>query len=235
MKTIGMIGGTSWVSTVDYYRYINQLTNERLGGNESAQMIIHSVNYGETIRLTMEGKLDQVLSILTDACKGLETAGADFIILGANTMHRFYPEVEAAVNIPVIHIARVTAEAIKRAGLTRIGLLGTKFTMELPFYTEILKEYGIETFIPEKDERDFLQRTISDELGKGIFTSATRERYIAIIRSLADKGAEGVILGCTEIPMLISAEESPLPSFDTTMLHSKAAVDFALEGITAAV
>jgi aspartate racemase len=228
MKTIGIIGGISWLSSIDYYRIINEQINQRLGGVEAGRIILYSVNFGEVKALTLQDDWDALARMVSDAARKLQNAGADCLLIGANTMHKIAGEVQKAISVPLIHIAQVTAAAVQSAGIKKVALLGTRYTMEFDFYPEKLREYGIDTIIPESDDREYVNASIYNELGKGIFTDAMREQYKKIIGRLADKGAEGVILGCTEIPMLIKQADSPIPVFDTTWLHATAAVNFAL-------
>lgn len=228
MKTIGFIGGISWLSSIDYYRIINEQINQRLGGVEAGRIILYSVNFGEVKALTLQDDWDALARMVSDAARKLQNAGADCLLIGANTMHKIAGEVQKAISVPLIHIAQVTAAAVQSAGIKKVALLGTRYTMEFDFYPEKLREYGIDTIIPESDDREYVNASIYNELGKGIFTDAMREQYKKIIGRLADKGAEGVILGCTEIPMLIKQADSPIPVFDTTWLHATAAVNFAL-------
>jgi aspartate racemase len=228
MKTIGLIGGTSWVSTIDYYRCINKEVNNRMGGNESAKIILHSVNYGEIVTLTQQGDWDGIAAIIIAAAQKLEQSGADCLLLCANTMHRIAARVQAAVAIPLIHIADVTAKAIRQQKALAVLLLGTRYTMHGEFYPERLNQYGVGLFVPDEEETEFINNSIYAELGKDIFLPATKERYIAIIEKYKQKGAAGVILGCTEIPLLLQQSDCPVPVFDTLVLHATAAVDFAL-------
>jgi aspartate racemase len=227
MKTIGLIGGTSWVSTIDYYRLINKEVNKRRGGNESAKIILHSVNYGEIVTLTQQGDWKGIAAIMCAAAKNLEMSGADCVLLCANTMHRIAKEVQAAITIPLIHIADVTAKAIQQQKATAVLLLGTQYTMQGEFYPERLNQYGIGLFVPDEEETAYINNSIYNELGKDIFLPATKERYIAIINKYKAKGAAGVILGCTEIPLLLQQQDCSVPVFDTLQLHAIAAVDFA--------
>jgi aspartate racemase len=228
MKTIGLIGGLTWYSTISYYRFINQEINERLGGDEAARIILYSVNYGEIKKLTQAGDWKGILAIISEAAKKTEAAGADCLLLGANTMHHIAEETAAAIHIPLIHIADVVAKAIHKKNISTVALLGTKYTMLFDFYKKKLADAGIRTLIPCEEDIEFINQSIYEELGKGILLPATKEKYLAIIRKLAEQGAEGLILGCTEIPLLIGQEDCPLPVFDTTSLHAGAAVDFAL-------
>lgn len=228
MKTIGLIGGTSWVSTVDYYRYINKLANERRGGLNYAEILLYSVNFNDVKSLADAGDWTGLAKLLSVVARKLENAGAEAILLCANTIHIVAERIETHISIPLIHITDATAREIRRQDLRKVALLGTKFTMDNAFYRERLARFEIETVIPDDAERDFIHRSIFEELGKDIFTAETKQRYVEIIENLKARGAEGVIFGCTEIPMLLTPADSPLPSFDTTLLHAGAAVDFAL-------
>lgn len=227
-KLIGLIGGTSWVSTMDYYRMINEGINAKLGGSEFARCIIYSLNYGDIRRNNDKDDWDANLQLISEAAKILENGGAKAIVLCANTMHLLADRLQTLINIPILHIATATAAEIKKKNLKKIGLLGTKFTMEREFFNTKLSEKGIEKIIPGDDDRDFIHHTIFDELGKNILRPKSKERYLSIIRELIDNGAEGIILGCTEIPLLIKQEDVPVPVFDTALIHSSAAVEFAL-------
>ncbi len=228
MKTIGLVGGTSWYSTIDYYRSINELVNKELGGNEAAKMVLYSVNYGEIVKLTKAGNWDAISQIIGHAAKKLEEAGADCILLGANTMHYIADKVEAQISVPLIHIADATAKEIKKKNITTVALLGTKYTMQLDFYKDKLTTHGINTIIPDEEGIQFVNDSIYNELGKGLIIPQTKENYLRLIEQLEKQGAKGVILGCTEIPLLISQEDCSIPVFDTTVIHAKAAVEFAL-------
>lgn len=228
MKTIGMIGGLTWLSTLDYYRLLNELVNQRLGGVEAGQIIVYSVNFGEIKVLTEAGQWDEIAKRISGVAKKLEQAGADCILIGANTMHKVADEVQAAVTIPVIHIAEEVANSIKEKGLSSVALLGTKYTMQLDFYKNKLAAKGISTIIPNEAEIEVINTAIYTEMGKGIFTSTTKAKFLEIIQRLITEGAEGIILGCTEIPILIKQEDCTVPVFDTTRIHSQAAVRFAL-------
>lgn len=228
MKTIGLVGGLSWISTQDYYRHINQITNNRLGGDEAAELILYSVNFADIKKLTLAGDWYGITRIITKAALTLQNAGADCIMLGANTMHKIADEVQAALDIPLIHIAEATARAIQQKELNKVALLGTQYTMRLDFYKNKLQAAGIETMIPDDDGIDVVNTAIYEEMGKGIFLPKTKQRFIDIIEQLAANGAQGVILGCTEIPMLLKQEDVSIPIFDTAFIHSEAAVDFAL-------
>jgi aspartate racemase len=228
MKTLGLIGGMSWVSTIDYYKLINEGINKKLGGLNFSQCIIYSFNYADIKRNNDANDWEANFKIVSTAAKHLKNAGASAIVLCANTMHLIAGRVEQATGLPVIHIATATAEAVKNKGLKKIGLLGTKFTMELDFFTAKLKEKGIEAIIPGDDDRSFIHYTIFEELGRGLIKDETRARYLAIITEMIAVGAEGIISGCTEIPLLIQPSDVPVPVFDTTRIHAAAAIDFAL-------
>jgi len=229
LKTIGLIGGTGWVSTVEYYRIINEETNKRLGGLEAAKCILYSLNYGEIDSFNKKNDSEGIFLLLSNAAEKLIAAGADCILLCANTMHQYASRLELKIDVPLIHIAQATGEAIKNRGLNKVGLLGTKQTMEMDFYKSKLNEKEIEVIIPEKIDRDFIQNTISNELLKNMFLDESRTRFQKIMEKLKTNGAEGIILGCTEIPLLIKQEHSALPLFNTLEIHSIAAVDFALK------
>ena len=230
MKKIGLIGGLTWVSTLEYYRLLNELVNDRQGGSEAAEIILYSVNFGPIKKMTEAGDWNTISAIICNAARVVEKAGADCLMLGANTMHKIAPEIQASISIPLIHIATITAHAINKQNMNRIALLGTKYTMQLDFYKNALAKYGIETLVPGEKDIEFINTSIYTELGKNIFLPATRQQYVEIINKLAGRGAEGVILGCTEIPMLIKQTDSSIPVFDTTKLHAVAVVEFALGG-----
>ncbi|MBL7743766.1 MAG: aspartate/glutamate racemase family protein [Chitinophagaceae bacterium] len=229
MKILGLIGGISWVSTADYYKLINEGINKRLGGLNFAECIIYSFNYADIKRNNDADDWDSTFTMLSKACLHLKESGADAILLCANTMHLIAGRIEERINLPLIHIASATATVIRKQQLKKAGLLGTKFTMERDFFTSKLAAQGIETIIPGSDDRQFLHETIFEELGRGILKNETRQRYLTIIDSLIKEGAEGIILGCTEIPLLIQQQDVRVPVFDTTRIHAEAAVDFALE------
>lgn len=229
MKTLGLIGGTSWFSTVEYYKLINQMINKRLGGANAAQLILYSVNFQEFKQLMDASDWGTISSLLSAIAQKLETAGAGCIVLCANTPHLVAGDIKKHTSIPLIHIAEETGREIRRHNLRKVGLLGTRFVMEQPFYREALTTFGIEMIVPGKEARAFIHNSIYNELTSGIFTEETKRTYLAIIEELKKAGAQGVIFGCTEIPLLIEEEESPLQSFDTTQIHVTAAVNFALE------
>lgn len=231
MKTIGIIGGITWLSTVDYYTLINQSINATFGGVTSAKIILWSVEFGEIKKLTFEDRWDEIATIIANAAQKLEQAGADCVLIGANTMHKIADAVQQSVNIPVIHIAEAAATVVAHQNISKVALLGTKYTMQLDFYTQKLADKGIETIIPSNAaDIEFINNAIYEEMGKGLFLPKTKERFINIIRALATEGAQGVVLGCTEIPILIKQEDSPIPVFDTTAIHVNAAVEFATGG-----
>jgi aspartate racemase len=229
MKTIGLIGGLSWLSSIEYYRMLNEMVNERLGGVHAGKIVMYSVNFGEIKTLTEEDRWDEIAKMIGTIAQKLEQAGADCILIGANTMHKIAGEIQQMINIPVIHIAEVTAIQIKKQQLKKVALLGTKYTMQLDFYKDKLAAQGITTIIPGEQEIEFINTAIYTEMGKGIFLPATKEKFLDIISKLIRQGAEGIILGCTEIPLLIKQEDCSVPVFDTTKIHSSAAVEFALE------
>ncbi len=229
MKTLGLIGGTSWLSTIDYYRIINQSVNERLGGLNSAKIFLYSLNLEELKPPADPAQWGPAADFLSGITKKLETAGADCIVLCANAPHFVADIIQQHIGIPLIHIAEATAKEIKKHGLKKVALLGTKTTMEQGFFRDKLSQQQIETIIPGNDAREFIHHSIFNELGRGIFSAETKKRYIRIINELSENGAEGIILGCTEIPLLLKQEDSPIPVFDTTLIHAKAAAGFALE------
>lgn len=229
MKKLGLVGGISWVSTIDYYRFINEGINEKLGGLNFAECIIYSLNFDDFQRNNTNGDWDASFNLLLNACKSLENSGAEGIVLCANTAHAVSDRLEKEIKLPIIHVATATAKAINRQGLKKVGLLGTKFTMEMDFYLNKLAENNIEAIVPYlQEERDFIQQTLKEELGRGIIKEQTKRAYLNIIEKLIENGAEGIILGCTEIPLLISQEDVSVPVFDTTKIHSEAAVNFAV-------
>lgn len=228
MKTIGLVGGTSWVSTIDYYRIINQTVNHQLGNNSSAKILLYSVNYEEIANLTREGDWKSIENIIGKAAKNLEIAGADCMLLCANTMHIIAKQVQAAINIPLLHIADVILKSLKKNDCKTVLLLGTKYTMEASFYADRLNAEGIEIITPDKAERELINNTIYNELGKGIFLPATKQLYIDIIEKYKNQGAAGVILGCTEIPLIVNQSDCTIHLYDTLHLHATAAVEFAL-------
>jgi aspartate racemase len=230
MKTIGLIGGTGWVSSIEYYQFINREINRRLGGQQAARCILWSFNYGEIdVLINQKNDLESVYKMVRNAAEKLESCGADCILLCANTLHMYAERLRKEINIPLIHIAEATASEINKAGLRKVAVLGTKFTMEKDFYRSKLAESAIEMMIPRDEDRDFIHNAIPGELLKNILKPETKARFLEIINNLILNGAEGIVLGCTEIPLLIKQEDVAVPVFDTTFIHSKAAVDFALE------
>lgn len=229
MKKLGLVGGISWVSTIDYYRFINESVNKKLGGLNFAECIIYSLNFDDFQRNNTANNWDATYELIYDACESLQKGGAEAIVLCANTAHAVADRLKQSIHVPIIHIAEVTANEISRQGLKKVGLLGTKFTMEMPFYKDKLSEQNIVSIVPAQQEvRNYIQQTLKEELGRGIIKAETKQAYLSIIDELIKDGAEGIILGCTEIPMLIGQEDIPVPVFDTTKIHSEAAVAFAL-------
>lgn len=229
MRTLGLIGGMTWHSTVDYYRLINEGIAARLGGMRSAALLLLSVDFGPIEEMQRRGDWTGLGLAMTGAARRLETAGAEGLVICANTMHRLAGEVVAAVRVPLIHIVDATALAVRTAGLGTVGLLGTRYTMEMDFYRGRLeRDHGLEVLVPDEQGRTLVHDVIFRELGRGIIRDESRRAYVDVIGGLKERGAEGLILGCTEIPLLIKASDSPLPVFDTTALHAAAAVDFAL-------
>ncbi|WP_223558587.1 aspartate/glutamate racemase family protein [Chryseobacterium lathyri] len=223
MKKIGLVGGISWVSTLDYYKFINEGVNARLGGLNAAECMIYSLNFGD---IQAKGWTNS-FELLRKACEHLKNTGADSIVLCANTAHLFADELQDTVQLPILHIGTETAKAIRKAGFTKVGLLGTKFTMEMDFYKNKLQEYGLEVLIPENQEtRDYIQHTVKEELGVGFINPETKTNYISIVEDLISCGAECIILGCTEIPLLISQDDFAIPVFDTTKIHCEAIVEY---------
>jgi aspartate racemase len=231
MKTIGMIGGMSWESSIEYYRIINQTVRARLGGLHSAKSIMVSVEFAEIEALQHQDRWDELATIMIDAARSLERGGADFVIICTNTMHKLYDKVQNSIDIPMLNIADATAARINADGIDRVALLGTRFTMEEDFYKGRLRErFGLDVIIPEQDEMDIVHRVIYDELCAGIIKPDSKQKYAAIIRRLISTGARGIILGCTEIGLLVKPEDSSVALFDTTEIHAQEAVRYALEG-----
>jgi aspartate racemase len=231
VRTLGLIGGMTWHSTVDYYRLINEGVHKRLGGSHSAEIVMLSVDFEPVERLQDRGDWTAMGRLMAGAAKTLETAGAEGLVLCTNTMHRLAGDIEGAVAVTLLHIADATAAAIKKAGLDTVALLGTRYTMELDFYRGRLEQkHGLKVLVPEEPGRTAVHDIIYRELAFGKILDESRRTYIEIIRGLKDRGAQGVILGCTEIPLLVKEKDSPVPVFDTTALHAAAAVDFALGG-----
>jgi len=229
MKVIGLLGGMSWESTASYYRLLNTAIKEQLGGLHSAKVIVYSVDFHEIERLQRSAEWDAAGAMLADAAKSLEAAGADCILIGANTMHKVAPAIEAAVRIPVLHVADATAAAIRKAGFARAGLLGTRFVMEQDFYIDRLRErHGLGVLIPGQHDRDIIHRIIFEELVLGKTSAESRAEFRRIMAALVTQGAEGIILGCTEFSLLVRPEDCTVPLFDTTSLHARMATDWAL-------
>lgn len=230
MTLLGVLGGMSWTSTAEYYRQLNKIYAERRGGLHSAPLLLHSVDFAPIAAMQKAGDWDGAAKVLTDAAQGLERAGAGAILLATNTMHKVAPQLEAAVEMPLLHIVDGTAKAIRAAGLQRVGLLATAFTMEQDFYVGRLREkFGIETLVPEADERAEVHRIIYDELCRDVVREDSRAIYRRIMAKLVERGAQGLILGCTEITLLVGAADTTVPVFDTTRLHAEAAVEWLLK------
>ena len=223
MKTIGLLGGMSWESTVTYYQIINETIKEKLGGLHSARILLYSVDFAEIEKCQSEGDWEKSADILSEAARNLEKAGADFIVICTNTMHKVAPEIQDRIHVPVMHIAEATAEVLKENQITKVALLGTKYTMTQDFYKKKLEENGTTVLIPDEKSIEIVNRVIYDELCLGMISSGSREQYLKIIDALALKGAQGVILGCTEIGLLVHQEDTSLPVFDTTQIHARKA------------
>ena len=229
MKTIGLLGGMSWESTALYYQWINELVKEKLGGLHSARIAMVSVDFQEIEELQHRDKWEASGELLSRAAQSVEAAGADFLVICTNTMHKVAPQIEAAIHIPLLHIADATAEEIKKQGMKTVGLLGTKFTMEQEFYAGQLQErHGLQVLIPSQGDREIVHRVIYEELVLGKVKEQSREEYLRIMNKLSDECAEGIIEGCTEIVMLVEQKHTGIPLFDTTAIHARKAVDKAL-------
>lgn len=229
MKTIGLVGGTGWVSTLEYYRRLNEEVHRRLGGHEAARCLLYSLNYGDVLRVkAVDPEQGGVRAMVVEAARLLSTAGAELLLLCANTLHWFAPDVERAVSTPLVHIAVATGRRVRAQGLTRVGLLGTRPTMERDFYTRRLAEAGLSVLVPEAGDRAWVDAAINDELVQNVLRPETGARFLGIVDGLRRRGAEGVVLGCTEIPLLVSQGDTDLPLFDTLAIHVEAAVDQAL-------
>jgi aspartate racemase len=230
MKTIGLIGGMSWESSIEYYRIINEATRDKLGGLHSAKSIMYSVEFAEIEALQHAGRWDEASHILIAAAQRLEKAGADFVLICTNTMHKLYDDVQRQIRIPMLHIADATADVIKAKDIAKVGLLGTRFTMEEDFYKgRLIEKYDLEVIVPPAEEMQEVHRIIYDELCAGVIEPSSKLIYAGIIDRLVAAGAQGIILGCTEIGLLVKQEDSAVPLFDTTEIHAKAAVQYALE------
>ena len=229
MKTIGLIGGMSWESSLEYYRIVNETVKEKLGGLHSCKCLMYSVDFGVIEALQHQNKWDELTKLMIEAAQNLKHGGADFIVICTNTMHKMAPEIEHFTGLNVLHIADVTGAAISKNQIQKVGLLGTRFTMEGDFYKKRLKDnYDIEVIIPEDADRQIIHDIIYNELCLGIIKDDSRQKYIDIINKLCANGAEGIILGCTEIPLLIKQSDVLIPVYDTTKIHAESAVDFAL-------
>ena len=229
MKLIGLIGGMSWENTIDYYRIINEMVKKELGEWYSAEILLYSVNFEEVLHLQNQDNWNELVKLMIIICKKLELAGSKAIVICSNTMHKIATEIETEISIPLINVVDETAKAIKSMDIKTVGLLGTKFTMEGNFYTEKLNEkYEINTLIPGKSEREYIHQAIYQEFAKGKFLESTKEKFLRIIEKLIKKGVEGIILGCTELPMLINSQDVSVPLYDTLKIHLRAAVDFSL-------
>jgi len=229
MKVLGLIGGISWISTIDYYKLINEGINEKLGGLNFSKCIIYSFNYEDIKKNNDTNDWETTFKMVSEACHHLINCGAEGLILCANTMHLIADRLQSDISVPIIHIANATAREVQIKSLKKVGLLGTKFTMEEDFFKHRLTDNGIKVITPDEIDRAFIHQTIFEELGKGIINLSTKRRYLLIIESLIKNGAEGIILGCTEIPLLIKNNDLDIPLFDTTRLHAKAAVEFSLD------
>jgi aspartate racemase len=231
LKTLGLIGGMSWESTVPYYQVINRTVQERLGGLHSAKVVLVSIDFAELAPLQAAGDWGAAGAMMIEAARAVERAGAEMLVLTANTMHKVAPAIEAAIGIPMLHIADPTAEAVRAAGITRIGLLGTRFTMEERFYRDRLRDRnGLEVLVPGRADRDVVHGVIYEELCRGRFLEASRAKFRRIMADLVGAGAQALVLGCTEIALLVGPEDSTVPQFDTATLHARAAAEWATEG-----
>jgi len=228
MRTLGLLGGMSWESTVPYYRLMNEAVRRRLGGLHSAKLLLASVDFADIETLMRADRWGEAGSLLAQTARTLERGGAEALVLCTNTLHKVAPAIQSAVCVPLLHILDPTAQAARRSGLTRLGLLATRFTMESDFYIERLRDSGLEVLVPARADRDEVHRVIFEELCLGKVITESRRRYQEVIARLAEAGAQGIILGCTEIAMLIAARDSALPLLDTTTLHAEYAVDWAL-------
>lgn len=229
MKTIGLLGGMSWQSSLEYYRIVNEEVRRRLGGAHSAECILYSVDFARIELLQHEDRWDELTGAMIDCARRIEACGAGFLVICTNTMHRMAGEIERSISIPLLHIADAAAAAIREKGIETVGLLGTRFTMEGDFYRRrLIERHGIDVVIPDEDDRETVHRVIYNELVKGLIRSESRKHFQRIIGSLAGKGAGGVVLGCTEIPLLVGPGDAAIPIFDTTRIHATAAVDAAL-------
>jgi aspartate racemase len=230
MKTIGLVGGMSWESTLEYYRIINQRMKERMGGFHSAKILLYSVDFQEVESLQHRGGWKELTDLMIDAAQRVERAGAELLVICTNTMHKMAPEVQEKIGIPLLHIVDVTAVEIKKRSFRTVGLLGTRFTMEQDFYKQRLsRDHGLEVLIPEEKERELIHAILYNELCLGEIRDASKNVFQGIIAGLVSRGAQGIVLGCTEIPLLVSQQDYDIPLFDTTTIHARAAADRALE------
>jgi len=229
MKTIGLLGGMTCESSLVYYKLVNEMARERLGGNHSAKSVMASVDFGEVEPLMERGEWDKVLAVMIEISRAIEKGGADFLVLCTNTMHKFVEPIGRKIKIPILHIVDATAVAIKKTGFSTVGLLGTRFTMEEDFYSgRLLEKHGIVSLTPDKQDRSLVHRVIMEELSRGIIEPTSRDAYWRIINEMAARGAQGIILGCTEIPLLVKQKDASVPVFDSTALHAAAAVRYSL-------
>ena len=228
MRRIGLLGGMSWESSAEYYRLLNEGVRDRLGGLHSADCVLHSVDFATIERMQVDGRWDDAAEVLARAARGLVGAGAELLLLCTNTMHKVAGAIEAAVDVPLLHIADTAAAAVRRAGLDRVALLGTGFTMAEPFYRERLASHGLDVLVPSADDQALVHRVIYDELVVGVVRDESRHGYLEVIDRLAGEGAKGVVLGCTEIELLVTEKDTSLPLFPTVRLHVEAALDAAL-------
>jgi len=229
MKTVGLIGGMSWESTVTYYQLLNEGVKNALGGLHSSKVLLYSVDFFEVEALMSRGEWDKAADLLGCVAARLEQAGADMILICTNTLHRVAPEVQSRIRVPLVHIAEAAAEALVARGISRVGLLGTKYTMTLDFYRDKLIERGIEVLIPEGEDIDLVNRVIFEELCLGVVKEDSRAEYLRVIESLQQRGAQGILLGCTELGLIVSGEDVSLPLFDTTIIHAQKSVELALK------
>jgi aspartate racemase len=231
LKTIGLIGGMSWASSLEYYRLINEAVNKKLGGLHSAKIVMYSIDFEELVNLQSNGEWVEITNIIINAAKTLKMAGADLVLICSNTGHEGFERIVANIDIPFLHIADATGSEFASMNLKKVGLLGTKFTMERDFYKSRLNNnFGVKVIIPKENDREIIHRIIYNELCYGKIKQSSKEQSIRVINNLVDEGAEGVILGCTELPLLIKQQDSNVPLFDTTKIHALSAVNFALSG-----
>jgi aspartate racemase len=228
MRRIGLVGGMSWESTALYYRLLNEEVRERLGGFHSARLVLASVDFAEVEAMQSAGDWAAAGAMLAEEARAVQAAGAECLVLCTNTMHKVADVVQAAIDVPLLHLADVTADAVRGAGIGRVALLGTRFTMEQPFYADRLRSHGVEVLVPDGEDRALVHDVIYDELVLGVVREESRAAYVEVVRRLAERGAGGVVLGCTEIELLLGPDDVDLPVFATTALHVQAAVDFAL-------